>query len=170
MPKRHRFTRSQILAAAALLALGGLLALSRHHSNWNAPDDVKRMRNPVPADPAGIAAGKAVYGHKCANCHGVTGDGKGGDAYMYSVQPAPFNNPATLAGKTDGELFWKISEGRRPMPGFRKRLTETERWQVIRYIRTFAPAAQTGGKIQPRSGNPSAESSREPSGKKTGVK
>jgi len=38
---------------------------------------------------------------------------------------------------SDGELFYKISEGHRPMPGFRKRFTEQQRWQLVIFIRSF---------------------------------
>ena len=41
--------------------------------------------------------------------------------------------------ETDGELFWKISEGKTPMPGFGKEFSETDRWLLVNYIRTLAP-------------------------------
>jgi len=50
---------------------------------------------------------------------------------------------------TDGELFWKISEGRRPMPEFKKRLTEEQRWQLVNYVRTFAPKPAPAPKPTP---------------------
>jgi mono/diheme cytochrome c family protein len=40
---------------------------------------------------------------------------------------------------TDGEIFYQISQGRKPMPGFKKRLTEEQRWQLVLYVRSFAP-------------------------------
>ena len=48
-------------------------------------------------------------------------------------------SPALWA-ETDGELFYKISTGRAPMPAGEKLMTEEQRWQVINYIRTLAPA------------------------------
>jgi len=39
---------------------------------------------------------------------------------------------------SDGELYWQISKGRRPMPAFANKLSEQQRWQVVDYIRTFA--------------------------------
>jgi mono/diheme cytochrome c family protein len=131
--------RIPLIAGVALL--GGLLVFASTKSDWKAPDDAKKMKNPVTADDANIAAGKAIYAERCANCHGDAGDGKGSDAAMYSVAPAAFNDAAAMQETTDGELFWKISEGRRPMPGFKNRLTEQERWQLVDYIRTFAKAA-----------------------------
>ena len=38
---------------------------------------------------------------------------------------------------SDGELFYKISKGRNPMPSFESKLTEQERWGMVLYIRTF---------------------------------
>lgn len=142
--------RFALLAGVAIL--GGLLALRYVHANsdWKTPDDAKQMKNPVAADDAAIAAGKDIYADRCANCHGDNGDGKGDNAGMYSVEPAPFTDAGRMREMTDGELFWKISQGRRPMPGFKSRLTETERWQVINYIRTFAkPAASDSGQKKP---------------------
>ena len=43
-----------------------------------------------------------------------------------------------MDGMTDGELFYKLSEGRKPMPSFKKRLTEDQRWQLILLLRSFA--------------------------------
>ncbi len=45
---------------------------------------------------------------------------------------------------TDGELFWKISHGRRPMPGFQNKLTEQERWELVDYIRTLSQKPASG--------------------------
>ena len=58
---------------------------------------------------------------------------------MYSVKPANFTDSHMMSEMTDGELFWKLSEGRRPMPSFKKRLTEEQRWQLVNFVRTFAP-------------------------------
>ncbi len=41
------------------------------------------------------------------------------------------------AGATDGELFWKISEGRSPMLSWKGSLTETQRWELVDYIKTL---------------------------------
>ena len=42
-----------------------------------------------------------------------------------------------VQNQTDGELFWKISEGRKPMPLAKITLTDDQRWDVINYVRTF---------------------------------
>ena len=74
----------------------------------------------------------------CQSCHGLNGDGKGERAEKLSVAPADFTDAHRMSQKTDGELFWQISEGRRPMPAYKGKLGEEERWQVVDYIRTFS--------------------------------
>jgi mono/diheme cytochrome c family protein len=79
-----------------------------------------------------------VYSKNCKSCHGDNGDGKGDRAPELSVMPSDFTNAAEISRVSDGELFWKITHGHRPMPAFEDRLNDTERWQVVDYIRTFA--------------------------------
>jgi mono/diheme cytochrome c family protein len=35
-------------------------------------------------------------------------------------------------------LFWIISEGHKPMPGFRGTMSEEQRWHLVDYVRAFA--------------------------------
>ena len=37
-------------------------------------------------------------------------------------------------------VFWKISEGNSPMPAFQEAYNETQRWTLVTYVRTLAPA------------------------------
>ena len=38
---------------------------------------------------------------------------------------------------TDGELFYRITKGRRPMPAFERRLSDEQRWQLVVLVRAF---------------------------------
>src|SRR6266702_4045605 len=43
---------------------------------------------------------------------------------------------------TDGHIFYQISEGRKPMPSFKKRMTQDQRWQLVLLVRSLSqPAA-----------------------------
>ena len=44
---------------------------------------------------------------------------------------------------TDAAFFWRISEGipDEDMPAWKDKLTEQQRWQLVQYLRTFAPPA-----------------------------
>lgn len=139
-------SRSPVVLAIAsgifvVAVLGGII-FANTRSEWVAPPETREQKNPVPANEASIAAGKAIFMDKCVNCHGEKGDGEGSEADMYDVKPADFANPA-IAKETDGELFWKITTGRKPMPSFKGKLSEDERWQAIDFIRTFMAAQRT---------------------------
>jgi mono/diheme cytochrome c family protein len=105
--------------------------------DWTAPEAAKKAKNPVPSNHASVAAGKAVYTNNCARCHGDGGKGDGPDADLYDPGPANFTDASLMRGMPDGELFYKITEGRPPMPSFKKDLNETQRWQAVNYVRAF---------------------------------
>jgi mono/diheme cytochrome c family protein len=129
-------------------------------SDWRVPARAKAMRNPVPSTPQTIASGMRIYLDRCQNCHGENGNGKGERAEKLSIAPSDFTDAHVMSQQTDGELFWKISQGRRPMPQFKGKLSEEERWEVVDYIRTFsqpqyaapgdAPSAGAEQNIAPR--------------------
>lgn len=126
-----------VLAVFVVVAAGGALVVYSL-SNWNAPARVRNMANPVQATESNIDAGESIYRQRCAKCHGDGGDGKGEKAGELSMMPTNFTNRSEMKGLTDGELFWRISVGHRPMPAYKEKLTEKERWQVVDFIRTFA--------------------------------
>ena len=130
----------------ALLMFGAALALASFHllaedaaaDEWKAPARAAKKKNPVPADEKSIAAGKEVYLKQCMSCHGTEGHGDGPAAK--DLNPKPHNLGASaVVEQTDGALFWKLTEGKKPMPSFDKLISEDERWEVINYVRTFAP-------------------------------
>lgn len=131
---------SLLLRVAVLfvvLASGGATFLY-FNSDWRAPAAAKSIQNPVPPTDASIAMGMMIYANRCEGCHGESGDGKGQRAHSLSIAPSDFSDRQAMGRATDGELFWKISHGRRPMPAFQGKLTEQERWQLVNFIRTFA--------------------------------
>jgi hypothetical protein len=66
-------------------------------------------------------------------------DGKrdGPDAADLGIHPAKLSDPV-IRQETDGELFWKITVGKKPMPNYGTRLSPTDRWNVINYLRSLA--------------------------------
>ena len=87
-------------------------------------------------DETSIAAGKKVYENECLSCHGKKGKGDGPHSATLEKTPGDLTS-AKVQDQTDGELFWKITEGRKPMPTLKKTLTDEQRWQVINYVRTL---------------------------------
>jgi mono/diheme cytochrome c family protein len=81
----------------------------------------------------------------CAICHGATGDGKTDVATGMGVTLDDWTNPKALAGKSDGELFNVIRNGKGNMPAEAVgRAKDDEVWNLILYIRGMSkqqPAA-----------------------------
>jgi mono/diheme cytochrome c family protein len=135
------WTEIRLFLLLSLTFSGTAWAIGHAHDGWTAPAEAKSLKNPVPVNEATLAAGKALFADKCANCHGEKGDGKGPEAEMYAVPPTNFTDAHMMGEMTDGEIFWKITEGRRPMPSFKKQFTDEQRWQLVNYVRTFSKPA-----------------------------
>ncbi len=128
----------RVLCWASILTFSTITvpALAHEMTGWMAPEEARKVKNPVEVTKASIQRGKEIYEKKCALCHGVKGDGKG--PASAGLNPKPVNFRGSHGEKmTDGEHFWKITTGRGGMPSFAKDLTEEERWHVINYINTF---------------------------------
>jgi DMSO reductase family type II enzyme heme b subunit len=106
--------------------------------------------SPAWAQQVGDAvAGKAVYAKKCALCHGEKGDGNGPAADLLDPKPRDFTKgkykirtSASGRSPTDRDLFRVITEGMpgTSMPGW-KVLPDKDRWNLVAYLKTFAPDA-----------------------------
>ena len=108
--------------------------------NWTVPDEEKQRKNPIAPSEAALGAAKQVFAEQCANCHGDSGKGDGPDAMMYDPGPADLTDVSHMSKMTDGEIYYQITEGRKPMPSFKKRLSEEHRWQLVLLVRSFAGA------------------------------
>ncbi len=105
---------------------------------WTVPEAAKQRQNPLQPSDIALQSARTVYSEKCASCHGETGKGDGHDASLYNPAPTNFTDANRMSAATDGELFYKISQGHKPMPSFKKRLTEEQRWRLVLLIRQFA--------------------------------
>ena len=103
---------------------------------WIAPAAAEKEKNPIPSDAASIEAGKNIYKKSCNDCHGKKGKGDGPKSGELDKSPQDFTKEA-FQKQSEGALFWKITEGRKPMPSFKHDLNKDQRWQVLNYIRTL---------------------------------
>src|SRR5712675_2241970 len=104
---------------------------------WLSPAPNAAKKNPVAATPASVAAGQKIYLKTCMMCHGKTGDADVPAVIELNIHPAKLSDPK-LANESDGSLFWKITTGKKPMPAYGKRLSETDRWNLVNYVRTLS--------------------------------
>lgn len=131
------------------LALTGWLAPSVEGAPsrpWVAPQRVKLVKNPIKATPKALADAEPLFRLNCAGCHGENGDGNGPASVVLPRKAANFTDVKTMSTMTDGELFWKMSTGRAPMPAWKELLPVKQRWELVNYLRTFARASANAAK------------------------
>ncbi|HEX5170331.1 MAG TPA: cytochrome c [Cyclobacteriaceae bacterium] len=111
--------------------------VSQDRKPWVVPDNAKKMKNPVKVDDEAISIGKSLYAKHCKSCHGKNGEGDGTKAAELKTPPGDFTTKE-FHDQTDGELFYKTTEGRDDMPEFKKKIASDEdRWILVHYIRTL---------------------------------
>lgn len=141
MNPQSRFRVMKIVAFLTTLLTSAHVAESGEQpgstDKWIAPAAEAQKKNPVAVTESSLAAGQKIYLKRCVACHGKRGNGDGPDAADLGIDPAKLSDPA-IRVETDGELFWKITVGKKPMPGYGTRLSPADRWNVINYLRSFA--------------------------------
>ena len=116
--------------------LSGLL-IAGWYSVPTTPLTSRANLQPATADV--LAQGQALFAQNCAVCHGPNGAGIGKPGSTI---------PASIADRyTDGDLYWLITNGLpgKGMPPYSSRLSPTERWQVVRYLRSLGSQTVASG-------------------------
>lgn len=132
----HR--RNVLPCARHWLLLSLLIALKASALEpWTVPGDANSLKNPLPRESTIITEGRKLYEDRCVDCHGKRGRGDGPGAADLERKPTNLTDPKILS-QEDGALFWKITNGRKPMPGYGRKLSEEQRWQIIHYMRALA--------------------------------
>ena len=108
---------------------------------YKVPADALARVNPVKASPEGLSEARKVYGYDCEMCHGKKGDGKGEVVESMKLEMHDWHDPVTLAGKTDGEIFYIITKGKGKMMAEGDRVPEKLRWNLVNYVRALAAKA-----------------------------
>jgi mono/diheme cytochrome c family protein len=125
-----------LIIAAGLMSISFTI-INQERKPWPVPDKDKKMKNPVPADAASIAAGKALWNTHCKSCHGSKGLGDGSKAGQLKTDPGDFSK-AEVQNETDGTLFYRTTKGRDDMPSFDKKIPDADdRWSIVNFIRTL---------------------------------
>lgn len=119
----------------ALIMLVSLQVLSHGR---DVPKDILTKKNPVAPSDAVLAKAKSNYEENCLMCHGETGKGDGPMAGMLKEKPPAIDDPAMLGPMTDGEIFWLLTKGEKPMPPFENKISEEERWGLVHLVRSMS--------------------------------
>jgi mono/diheme cytochrome c family protein len=143
--------RHSLLALGALLlASSGVIILQQDSAQEKpkdsqpatsdskiSPEEAAR-KNPIPSTPEGLAEARRFYKYQCAMCHGENGDGKGDLADTMKLKVNDWRDASSLVGRTDGELFYVLTNGRGAMLSQGDRIKEDMRWNLINLVRSFS--------------------------------
>ena len=135
IPRGIRQPLAAFVAASALAAaIPGASPEVAYLQGFSAAAGVE---SPVEHTAATVAAGRATYAELCAACHGVRGRGDGPAAA--GLHPPPADLLLHVPQHTEGELYYFIARGvpGSAMPAWRSTLSETERWQLVHYLRAL---------------------------------
>ena len=123
--------RLNILLMAILL----LWVVPAKSQEWIVPDDQLNIENPSPYNLQNVQKGKDLYMQNCKSCHGDPGKNN----HLPLVPPPPDVASDQMQANLDGELFYKITNGRGGMPQFASTISEDDRWRIINFIRNYNP-------------------------------
>jgi mono/diheme cytochrome c family protein len=136
--RRRKFTFAALLALICVLVVNWA---TQQHKPWVVPDEFKKLQNPLQPSEPNLRSAREIYRDKCAQCHGDSGKGDGPQAWMQKPSPGDLTDGPHMNALTDGNIFYQITQGRRPMPSFKNRLTPDQRWQLVLLLRSFAQPA-----------------------------
>lgn len=108
------------------------------------PRPYTNMRDPQPDSDSKLRRGRMVFQRNCETCHGWTGQGTGPDAFAQVPAPADLEWLArTPKGPAQPYMYWAIAQGGETfdsgMPAFKGKLSKSDTWAVIAYIRAGMP-------------------------------
>jgi len=105
-------------------------------ADWTIPADAADLKSPLTPSPAVLKKGASIFESRCRLCHGPEGRGNG-----------PLSDPAHPAADLtagvaadlapDGVLFYRVWNGKRPMPAFKSELSQEDVWAVVEYVKTL---------------------------------
>lgn len=126
-----------IILVTGLMVASFTVKMNFQPKAWPVPAAAKAKKNPVASDAESIKTGKMLWSTHCKSCHGTKGLGDGTKAAQLKTEPGDFSTPQFQA-QTDGELFYRLSEGRDDMPSFKKKIPDEEdRWNLVNFMRTL---------------------------------
>jgi mono/diheme cytochrome c family protein len=142
--------RFLLVLGALLLASSGALSAQQSDtqekpkdsqaatSDSKIPPEEAARKNPVPSTPEGLAEARRFYKYQCTMCHGENGDGKGDLVETMKLKMNDWRDASSLEGRSDGDLFYILTNGRGAMVGQGDRTKEDMRWKLINLVRSFS--------------------------------
>jgi len=121
-----------------LITVTLFLSLPVLAQDWVVPAAQKDIANPQEYNLANVKKGKELFLKNCKSCHGDPGKNN-----ILPLVPPPVDIASEKMQKnTEGELFYKITNGRGAMPQFKATISDDDRWRIVNYIMNFNPKRQ----------------------------
>ena len=100
-------------------------------------DEAEKLTNPLKGDVTSTANGKRLFAVNCLPCHGDISKKPyaPGAVGAKALQVPPDLTSDMYKTRTDGSIFATIHYGIRLMPGHGWKLSTTEHWDLVNYVR-----------------------------------
>jgi mono/diheme cytochrome c family protein len=116
----------------AILVLPAHPVLSQE---WLVPREHGLLPNPSDYTLENVKKGEVIYTRNCQSCHGDPGKNN-----PLALDPLPVDIASDRMHTTsEGDLYYKITNGRGIMPPFEATLSEDDRWKLINFIMNYKP-------------------------------
>ena len=133
--------KTTILSAVFVLSSYSFVASSRV-----GQQDQQRLEAPT-VSAGQLAHAKTLFKERCSRCHGRNGDGATTIGAMLDVPD--FTNPEWWTkDTTDARLINSVTNGKREMPAFGRKITKREIESLIAYVRLFNKGAETKSSLK----------------------
>ncbi len=100
---------------------------------WVVPVENGTKLSPFTFSDSTKMVGGNLFNTNCKSCHGDPG--KNNAVKLVPLPPDPAS--VQMQTNTDGELFYKVSEGRGTMPSFKNTISSSDTWRIISFIRSY---------------------------------
>ncbi len=114
----------------------GIVPVEPDENALPSPDQLMRLRSPLPDTPGNRSRGKTYYDYYCVFCHGDTGQGNGPVGNGYMPKPADLHSPGILQ-MSDGELLKAMLTGPGHDPVLTRIVPVRHRWYLVLYTRVI---------------------------------
>ena len=106
--------------------------------DWIVPADQSTVANPLEYNLENVKAGKVLYTLNCKSCHGDPGKNN-----PLALVPLPVDIASDrMHLNTEGDLFYKITNGKGVMPPFEASISEDDRWKLVNFIMNYKPGGE----------------------------
>ena len=100
---------------------------SHGQRHWAAPPEAAQRLNPIESDETSIERGNRVFLIHCVDGPAAAG-----------LNPKPSNLVESGDQHPEGDIAWKIANGRGTMPAWKGTLSEKNIWDLTNFIRRLS--------------------------------